>query len=83
MTVGFQGFRSARSLGITDQQRDDEIRSQRRLETAIAELRHAIADVNASSVVVEIEPSALDDFVSDELPTPGYWDEKLALARHG
>jgi hypothetical protein len=39
--------------------------------------------VNASSVVVEIEPSALDDFVNDELPAPGYWAERLALARHG
>jgi hypothetical protein len=83
MTLSLQDFRNARSLGIGDQQRDGELRAQRRLAAAIAELRLAIEDVNAISVVVEIEPSALDDFVNDELPAPGYWDEKLALARHG
>ena len=83
MTPGLQDFINTRSLGIGDQQRDDEFRAQRRLATAIAELRLAMEDVNALSVVVEIEPSALDNFVNDELPTPRYWDEKLVLARHG
>ena len=78
MNAGLFNFRGARPLGISEQQQDDEIRAQRRLTAAVSELRRAIEDVNASSVVVEIEPSALEDFVTDELPAPIYWDEKLS-----
>jgi hypothetical protein len=48
---------------------------------ALAEMRAAIEDVNAISVLVELEPSAFEDFLNDEFPNEGYWDEKLSLAR--
>lgn len=82
MTLGMFDFRSSRAAGISDEQELEELRAQRRLFTAIAELRNAIEDVNASSAVVEIEPSAFEDFLNDECPSAEYWAERLSQARN-
>jgi hypothetical protein len=77
MTLGLFDFRYSQLQGLSDQQQTDEVEAQRRLVLAIAEMRLAIEVVNNSSVLVEIEPSAFEDFVSDECPDPTYWAEKL------
>ena len=69
------------TTGISDDQFVQELRAERRLEEAIDEMRRAIADVNKTSALVEIEPPAFDDFVSDECPDHNYWTEKLSIAR--
>ena len=55
--------------------------AQRRFFSAVAERRAAIDDVNTSSVVVEIEPSAFEEFLNDECPSPEYWDERVAFKK--
>lgn len=81
MTVSWLNIREARAFGLSDDQERDESRAQRRLNAAIAEMRAAIEDVNSSSVLVEIEPSAFENFISDEFPGREHWDEKLNAAR--
>jgi hypothetical protein len=82
MTLGHWNFAGSRAVvGISDDQLAQEQRVERRLQAAIAEMRRAIDDVNKTSAVVEIEPSALEDFVSDECPDHDYWAEKLTKAR--
>ena len=73
-------FRRAHFAGLSDEQQRHEMAAQRRLAEAIAQMRAAIDELNSSSVLVEIEPSAFDDFVSDECPSPEYWAEKLSMA---
>jgi hypothetical protein len=81
MTLGWLNTTGARAFGMSDDQEDDEFRVHRRSAAAIAEMKAAIEDVNASSVLVEIEPSAFEAFLNDECPTESYWAEKLAIAR--
>ena len=80
MTLGMFDFGRGRVVGIGDDQQREEHEAQKRLAAAVAEMRAAIEAVNHSSALVEIEPSAFDDFVSDELPSADYWGEKLAAA---
>jgi hypothetical protein len=77
MTIGWLN----KPFGLSDDQEAEELRAQRRLLAAIAEMQSAIADVNATSVLVEIEPSAFDDFVRDQCPSDRYWAEKISEAR--
>ena len=83
MTLGMFSFNGARRIGISDDQERNELAAQRRFFAAEAEMRAAIDQVNASSVLVEIEPSAFTDFLNDECPTREYWNGKLADARYG
>jgi hypothetical protein len=80
MTLGQLDFTNGAITGISDDQFVQELRAERRLLAAIDEMRLAIADVNKSSALVEIEPSAFEDFVNDECPSATYWDEKLSMA---
>jgi hypothetical protein len=81
MTLGRWDFtNSSSAVSISDDQFVQELRTERRLLEAIDEMRRAIEDVNASSALVEIEPSAFDDFVNDECPSEEYWAEKLSAA---
>lgn len=82
MTLGMFDFRNSRAVGMSDDQEREEVRTQRRLIAAIAEMRKAIEDVNDSSSVVEIEPSAFEDFLNDECPSAEYWAERLTQARN-
>jgi hypothetical protein len=77
MTVGWPN----RTFGTSDDQESDE-NALRRLAAAIVEMRGAIEDVNKTSVLVEIEPSAFEDFVHDQCPTSPHWWEKIRAARH-
>lgn len=77
MTLGFHYYRNARAGGISDDQKDHEFRAQRRFFDAVTEMRAAIEELNASSVVVEVEQSAFEDFLNDECPSPEYWADKL------
>jgi len=81
MTLSWLNIREARVFGLSDDQEKDELQAQKRLAAAVAEMRAAIDEVNSSSVLVEIEPSAFEHFVSDELPSERYWGEKLSEAR--
>jgi hypothetical protein len=83
MTIGLFAIRQARAYGISDDQELEELRLQQRFQAAVAEMRKTIEDVNSSSVLVEIEPSSFDDFLSDECPDARYWSEKLEAARRG
>ena len=69
------------TTGISDDQFLQELRAEHRLKEAIDEMRRAIADVNKTSALVEVEPTAFDDFVSDECPDHNYRNEKLSMAR--
>ena len=66
---------------ISDDQFVQELRAERRLLEAIDEMRRAIADVNKTSTLVEIEPSAFEDFLNDECPSRDFWEETLSTAR--
>jgi hypothetical protein len=81
MTLGWSEFREALRIGISDDQLARELTAERRLKAAIAEMRRAIEEVNKSSALVEIEPSAFEDFVHDECPSDDYWAEMLYAAR--
>lgn len=81
MTLEGMSFKNATVAGISDDQFVQELRAEQRLERAIDEMRRAIADVNKTSALVEIEPSAFDDFVNDELPDHDFWSERLSVAR--
>ena len=81
MTLEGMNFRTAAVSVISDDQFVQELRAERRLEEAINEMRRAIADVNKTSALVEIEPSAFEDFVSDECPDNDFWAERLSIAR--
>jgi len=80
MTLSWPNIREARAFGLSDIQERDELRVQRRLTAAITESRAAIEDVNSSSILLEIEPSAFDNVVSDELSSDQYWAEELREA---
>lgn len=82
MTLGLINFRNSRAV-LSDDQEGEELRVQRRLTAALSELRSAISDLNHASALVEIEPSALEDFINDECPSAEYWAEKIERARHG
>lgn len=64
---------------------DDQLRLERkvqdRLFKAVAELKSAVADVNAGSAVQYIAVSALEGFIHDEIPDLAQWDERIAKAR--
>ena len=81
MTLGWFEIRQARAYGISDDQEQEELRAQRKFFAAVAEMRAAIENVNASSSLVEIEPTAFEDFLNDECPNARDWDEKLTAAR--
>ena len=81
MTLGRMSFTKSATAGMSDDQLVQELRAEQRLKEAVDEMRRAIADVNKTSALVEIEPSAFDDFVSDEVPDHDYWSEKLSIAR--
>jgi hypothetical protein len=83
VTLDWRHFKSAGNIGISDDQFFQELRVRRRFEQAIDAMRSAIKDVNETSTLVEIEPSAFEDFLNDECPSHEYWAEKLSRARHG
>jgi hypothetical protein len=83
MNIGLFDIRRSQAFGLSDDQEKAELRTQRRFEAAAAEMRKAIEDVNASSALVEIEPSAFEDFLNDECPSADYWAERVAAARRG
>lgn len=67
--------------GMSDGQLSDERAARAGLESAIAGLRVAIANVNYASTLVQIDPTTFDHFVHDELSFE--WDEKISEARNG
>ena len=81
MTLARMSFSKVGTAGMSDDQLVQELRAEQRLKEAVEEMRRAIADVNKTSALVEIEPSAFDDFLSDEVPDHDYWAEKLSIAR--
>jgi hypothetical protein len=83
MTLGMLDFRDASRIGMSDEQIDSELKAQKRLAAAVAEMLAAVDYVNENSVIVEIEPSAFENLVHDEFPEAQYWAEKLAMFRYG
>jgi hypothetical protein len=69
--------------GMSDDQLDLEHRAQIALNTAVATMRKAIAQVNKDSTVETINPDAFEDFVHDWLPQERAWDDRIAEARRG
>jgi hypothetical protein len=83
MTLGRMSFKKGTVTDISDEQFVQELRAEHRLREAAEELRRAIADVNMTSALVEIKPSAFVEFLNDECPGADFWAEKLLRARHG
>jgi ABC-type phosphate/phosphonate transport system ATPase subunit len=81
MTLGNFDFSKFHHVGISDEQYARELRAEKRLAAAIAEMKAAIGYVNQQSALVEIEPSSFENLIHDEFPSEEYWAEKLFMAR--
>lgn len=66
---------------MSDDQVANERDAQWHLERLLQEVRYRIRSINSYSSVVQIDLTAWDNFVHDELPTKANWDEKISQAR--
>lgn len=66
--------------GISDWQRNLEIKTLAQYELALAGLRSMLQDVQSGSVLVTVDLKDFDNFVHDCLPDVKAWREKIGDA---
>jgi hypothetical protein len=66
---------------MSDDQLGEEYKLQQRLYEAIGDFRAVMESVNRGSAVAQINLTAFDDFLHDEMPKISWWDEKISDAR--
>ena len=68
--------------GMSDDQLANERDAQWHLKQMLEEVRKRIRTINAYSSVVQIDMTAWENFVHDDLPAIKDWDEKIHEARN-
>lgn len=69
--------------GMSDDQLANERDAQWHYKDMLDTVRKRIRTINAYSSVVQINMTAWENFVHDDLPAIKDWDEKITEARHG
>lgn len=70
--------RHAEAMGLmSDWQRRTEEKTLARYRAALAELRAALQDVDAGSMLVRVDLEVFENFVHDELPKHDLWNTAI------
>jgi hypothetical protein len=77
----FQVIYGRREGLISDDQLDNEHGCQKRLQAAIIEMTQALEMVNTDSSVMTVNMNRWNDFLHDDCPDYGVWDERIERAR--